>query len=185
MAGRRSGKSTTFPLEDVALGLLMAGPKHGYELYQDFVEAFGPIWKAGRSKFYAVLARLQQQGLLQAAVEPQEDRPPRKVYRLTDVGREAFLEWVYRPVIPMRRIRVELLAKLRFFDILPLPDPYSLIDAQIEACEAALKEWEQRADDYLASEGDPFYTLVYEYRQRQIQFFIDWLNYCKTQLREG
>jgi DNA-binding PadR family transcriptional regulator len=167
-----------YPLENVALGLLMAGPQHGYGLYQDFTRNFGSIWKAGQTKFYVALTRLESQGYLRATTEAQEGRPARKVYHLTPQARDVFLGWLHRPVESMRAIRVEFIAKLRFFDILGLPGGAQLIDAQAEVLQAMLDEWEQAAsvqDD----DSDTFYTLVDDFRQRQARFFIEWLAACR------
>ena len=181
MAKRQEHGYATFPLDRVVLGLLMGGPKHGYELYQDFVAAFGPIWKAGRSKLYAVLSDLNAENYLGVTTQPQDDRPPRKIYHLTEAGRQAFLDWVYEPVRPMRSIRVEFLAKLRFFYLLNLQDAYRLLDAQIVICQSELDRIVgQYSEDYPGD--DPFYDLLSDFRQRQIALIIDWLDACKQQM---
>jgi DNA-binding PadR family transcriptional regulator len=185
MPARRINGFATFPLRQAALGLLVSEPKHGYELYQEFVEAFGPIWKAGRSKFYAALAALQEAGYLQSTTEPQGDRPPRKVYHITDTGRNAFTGWLYQPVTPIRAVRVEFIAKLRFFDLLGLPDAERLINDQLEVCRSVLGEWERRATETQAEHGDPFLGMVYDFRRMQAQFVIEWLNHCKARIQEG
>lgn len=185
MSPRRIDGFATFPLKQAALGLLVAGPKHGYELYQDFGEAFSPIWKAGQSKFYAVLSDLQAAGLLDVTTEMQEDRPPRKVYHLTDAGRQTFMDWLYEPVAPLRAVRVAFIAKLRFFDLLALPDAERLIDAQMEVCRQTLDDWVQQADDLSQRHGDPFYELVYDFRRRQARFIIEWLEQCKRHIQTG
>lgn len=177
MAKKQEHGYATFPLDKVALGLLIDGPKHGYELYQDFVAAFDPIWKAGRSKFYAVLSDLNLKDFLSVTTQLQDDRPPRKIYHLSDVGRQSFLNWVYEPVRPMRSVRVEFLAKLRFFYLLSLPDVYRLVDAQIAICQTELDRFTDQS-----SEDDPFYDLLSGFRQRQIILIIDWLNACKQEM---
>jgi DNA-binding PadR family transcriptional regulator len=170
----------TFALEQLALGLLLRGPEHGYQLYQDYLATLAPIWTVGRSKFYAALASLHDQGLLTVHTEVVADRPPRKVYDVTPAGRALFLDWVYRPVTPMRAVRVELLAKLRFFDLLALPEPARLLDAQVEVCRAALGAWADEGAS--ANPDDPFLNLVYDFRRRQAHFILEWLQVCRTHL---
>ena len=161
-----------YPLKYAALGLLVPGPKHGYGLYQDFIEWFGSIWKAGQTKFYLTLASLQDEGYLNVTTEPQENRPARKVYHLTDIGYETFLEWLHQPVDSMRSVRVEFIAKLRFFDRLKLPGAVALIDAQIAVLRDMLGEWERASG---ARAADPFKALVDGFRTRQARFMIEWL----------
>lgn len=158
-----------YPLENVALGLLVAGPKHGYGLYRDFEENFRQIWKAGQAKFYVALTSLQDDGCLDVTLEPQESRPTRKIYHLTPKGREIFMKWVHEPVRPMRAMRVEFIAKLRFFDLLDLPGAWDLIDSQIQIYRQLLERWQAEITE------DTFHELVYDYRIRHMTAIIEWL----------
>jgi DNA-binding PadR family transcriptional regulator len=180
MAERRRGGFARYPLDNVALGLLVLGPRHGYGLYQDFEESFGSIWKAGQTKFYVALSDLEAKGLLRATTEPQEGRPARKVYHLEDAGRETFLEWLHRPAESMRTIRVEFMAKLRFFDLLGLAGARQLIDTQIEVLQAMLDEWDGQAAETQADDGTFFTDVVQEFRRRQAIFMIEWLLHCQS-----
>lgn len=167
-----------YPLQPVALGLLMSGPAHGYALYQSFQEQFGTIWKAGQTKFYVALNRLEDEGLLSATLEPQEGRPDRKVYHLTEVGTNAFMKWLHEPVGSLRAFRVEFVAKLRFFNLLKLKGSGKLIALQSDIIRAMVDEWEARP----TTSDDPFYELVLDYRLRQARFMLDWLDACADHL---
>jgi DNA-binding PadR family transcriptional regulator len=172
----------TFSLEYLALGLVLAEPKHGYQLYAAYQETFGPIWKVGRSKFYAALATLHDSGYLSVTTEYQPDRPPRKVYAVTGSGRRHFEAWLQRPVTPMRAVRVELVAKLRFFELLDLPGLTTLLDAQRAVCQATFDTWSARLQEDLDRGDDSFMAVVYDFRLRQAQFIIEWLDACRLRL---
>ncbi len=173
---------TALVLDYIALGLLVPGPNYGYELYHEVTQNFGAVCEVGRSRFYAALAALHDRGYLDLSTEPQEDRPPRKMYRLTDAGREVFNRWLAEPVMPPRLIRVVLLVKLRFFDLLGLPGLGQLIDAQIASC----RERRAREDAREVAAADRpdhvFYELVVEFRRKQLDFIIDWLHTCRSRL---
>jgi len=64
----------------VVMTSLSAGPRHGYAIIQDVVDMGGPRLRPGT--LYAVLARLEDRGLIEA-LEPDERRRP---YRLTAAG---------------------------------------------------------------------------------------------------
>jgi DNA-binding PadR family transcriptional regulator len=64
----------------LVLTSLTGGPKHGYSLIQD-IEAMSGV-NMGPGTLYGVLARLEEEGLVQAL--PAEDR--RRPYRLTSLG---------------------------------------------------------------------------------------------------
>ena len=172
----------SYPLRYLALGLLMKGPNHGYQLDQDLAEKFGMIWKAGQTKLYLTLSALEKNGLLRTEMERQENRPDRKVYHLTDQGKQTFLDWVSKPVSSLRAARVELLAKLRFYEWLDLPEPGKLIQAQQDIFQNMINEWQ--ADQ--GQESDPFLRHVYEFRINQAQFINNWLaDFNEKQLLGG
>lgn len=89
----------TDPLERVLRVLIAdpAAPHYGYDLMKAARLPSGTL--------YPMLARLQQQGLVDAEWEPRQDetggRPPRKYYRLTGEGiRVTRAELANRPAKP-------------------------------------------------------------------------------------
>jgi DNA-binding PadR family transcriptional regulator len=182
MAVAKHGGFTTYPLEFVALGLLMNHPKHGYALYQDFTQAFDQIWHAEQAKFYGVLAALEEKGYLRTTTELQENRPARKVHHITDSGRTAFISWVRQPVTSMRAVRVEFIAKLRFYSLLRLPGADEFIDNQIATLQAMLKEWKDCPNDLQQQETDLVRAWIGDFRKRQAVFMIEWLTVCKIEV---
>ncbi|GAA4900721.1 PadR family transcriptional regulator [Actinomycetospora succinea] len=68
------------------LSQLARQPSHGYELRRR-VEAATGI-KLHNNSLYPALRRFGEAGAVTRTLEPQEGRPPRHVYTLTDVGRE-------------------------------------------------------------------------------------------------
>jgi DNA-binding PadR family transcriptional regulator len=68
------------------LSQLARRPSHGYELRRR-VEAATGI-KLHNNSLYPALRRFGEAGAVTRSLEPQEGRPPRHVYTLTDVGRE-------------------------------------------------------------------------------------------------
>ena len=139
-----------------------------------------PSGRWGRSKFYAALASLHDRGLLSVTTELQEDRPPRKVYAVTKEGRSDFESWLHRPVTPMRAIRVELMAKLRFFDLLNVAGSEQLLAEQLTVCRSTREDWARELEEQASAGRDPFMGVVYDFRVRQAQFIIDWLKACQA-----
>jgi DNA-binding PadR family transcriptional regulator len=156
------------------LGLLMSRPKHGYELYQEFSRELGRVWQIGQSQLYAQLKQLEQAELVTVQIEPQPNRPPRKIYHLTSNGREVFMNWVREPTPYLRHIRMEFLARLYFFRQLSLPDLDQLVAEQKAACRAQIEAFAHAA----AEADDTFDRLVLEFRQGQLDAVIRWLDRC-------
>lgn len=64
----------------LVLASLSGGPKHGYAIMQDVAQTMGVRLTAGT--LYAVIARLEARGLIEAAQAQDRRRP----YRLTGAG---------------------------------------------------------------------------------------------------
>ena len=156
------------------LGLLLSEPKHGYELYQEFSRDLGRVWRIGQSQLYAQLKLLEESGRVSVRVEEQPNRPARKVYALTPQGRAAFEEWVHQPTPYLRRIRVEFLARLYFFQRLSLAGLDQLVAAQKAVCRDQI----ERFDRLMAESEEPFAHLVLEFRRGQLEAVVRWLDSC-------
>jgi len=95
------------------LGMLMSGPRSGYDLKKDFEEQISNFWSESLGQIYPTLYRLKEEKLVTVTVKRQQGRPERKVYRITKRGEEVFREWLALPAEPIRW-RNELLLKVFF-----------------------------------------------------------------------
>jgi DNA-binding PadR family transcriptional regulator len=86
-------------LEYAILGFLHYHPYTGYDLKKIFDNSVRHFWPADQSQIYRTLARLTEQGFAEMEKVPQDDRPDRKLYSITAVGREAFLNWLTNPPV--------------------------------------------------------------------------------------
>jgi PadR family transcriptional regulator, regulatory protein AphA len=122
------------PAEYPILGALWRVPSHGYDLCRELSDRLGEIWTLRNSHIYALLAGLEKEGLVSHERIDQDTRPAKKVYRITEAGRQVFLDWVRAPVENIRDIRLEFLAKLHFAR-LNLPSlTADLISDQLGVC---------------------------------------------------
>jgi DNA-binding PadR family transcriptional regulator len=86
------------PLAQAVLALLGDGPAHGYALKVNFDAAVGPEWGAlSIGHLYQVLDRLRRDGLVHSTVVPQQTRPDRTVYEITEQGRRELSAWLEAP----------------------------------------------------------------------------------------
>ena len=127
------------PLSYGLLGLLARKPLSGYDLAQQMKKRVGLMWSALPSQIYPELARLEKQGLVTHHVVEQPDyRPDKKVYEMTEAGREALRQWVTQPT-PPTAIRDEFVLKA-----------YSLWLADPQEALTCLREQEQAHSKQLA-----------------------------------
>ena len=103
-------RSSRTPL--VILGLLCTEPMSGYELKGAIERTVGHFWSESYGQIYPALKRLEEQGLVTSQDASQGGRK-RKVYTITDGGRERLAGWLAEPpqASPMRN---ELLLKVFF-----------------------------------------------------------------------
>ncbi len=167
------------------LGFLAEQPMHGYEIHQRLSEAvgLGMVWHVKQSHVYAMLARLEAQGYIAYTLEPQDARPPRKVYALTPAGQQAYQTWVRAPVEHGRNIRLEFMAKVYFACRQGAEALHALFGAQREMCRTWCDDLqEQRA----ATPAARIYEdLVYRFRLGQIQAMLQWLDESEAVLAES
>lgn len=84
-------------LEFAILGFLNYHPYTGYDLKKIFDTSIRHFWPADQSQIYRTLSRLTKQGYAEMEKVPQDDRPDRKVYHITDAGRAELLKWLAGP----------------------------------------------------------------------------------------
>lgn len=156
----------------------MPGPKHPYELYQEFDRELGQVWHIGQSHLYAHLKQLAESGLATVTTETQLNRPSRNVYHITPAGQEHFDNWLRRPTRHVRHIRLEFLARLYFFRRLSLPGLEQLVANQKTLLQAMTKSLGRA----IAQADDKYWRLVLEFRQCEMQAIIRWLDRCLEML---
>ncbi|HEX6383045.1 MAG TPA: helix-turn-helix transcriptional regulator [Anaerolineae bacterium] len=166
-------------IEHALLGFMREQPTHGYDIYRQLSDpaGLGIVWRLKRSQLYALLGKLEAEGYISAMLEPQEARPPRKVFHLTAEGREAFEEWMQSPVAHGRQLRLDFLARLYFARREGRQAAAQLIDRQRAACRQWLTTEQAKADE--VRDTRPYDWLVHEFRAGQIRAMLDWLDTCE------
>lgn len=99
-------------LKYLLLALLAKAPHHGYELKQSFEDLLGGTWLLNIGQVYTTLGRLEDDGLIEPTVVPQDLLPDRKVYSLTELGQKELNRWLEEPVVGLVRLREEVFLKI-------------------------------------------------------------------------
>jgi PadR family transcriptional regulator AphA len=76
------------------LGLLNYHDLTGYELKKMFDDSIRNFWYASISQIYRELNSLEKDGHVSSVIQPQSDRPDKRIYSITDEGRQAFKHWI-------------------------------------------------------------------------------------------
>ena len=167
-------------LQYVLVGLVRHRPMHGYELFQALEQqtALGLLWHVKQPHIYAMLAKLEEEGWLTGAPASVGLRPPRRVMRVTELGADAFDRWFTTPVRHGRDFRQEFLAQLYFAQNQGIDAVKALVQRQY-AASTARRDLLAAQRDHLATD-QPFDRLVFDFRLRQMETILAWLDACQA-----
>lgn len=189
------------PAEHAILGLLSLadddGSGYGYDLARHFAEGqpLAEVLRLEPGMLYHHLKKLDRAGWVLAEIESSGTRPPRRVYQITEAGRQQLQRWMSEPVSHTREIRLEFLVKLYFARRLDAERAKVLLTEQRETLEriaASLRDQIDRLGDSPSSTAageldsgsrdDAFTRLVLELRLAQTEAAMSWLASLPTPL---
>ena len=125
-------------VKTVCLGMLTDGPASGYDMKKCFESSFGHFFPAGYGSIYPALATLARNRMVEFEEIPQEGKPDRKVYSITELGREELMKGLANPD-PSHKIRSEFLATLWFAHLMSNEQIEDLIDRKLGEIDEFLK----------------------------------------------
>jgi len=169
------------PAEYALLGLLKSQPMHGYELFAHFEGgALAQIIHLEMSQMYAFLKKLERMNFIEAEIEPQGSRPPRKIFHLTDEGSTTLLQWLAEAVEKPRDIRIFFLIKLYFVQRFLPTQISTLIEQQVDACQRFLEHLESQQYQRTSADDVAFFDhVVLRSRIYQTRALLEWLRELK------
>ena len=124
----------------------------GYELNQSFKNEIGEFWQAKHSQIYPELAKMEEQGIIQHQVEITGEKLEKKVYELTEEGKEQLAEWIHTPTNELPVNRDEFVLKLYFVKDVNDPALVEIIQQQRD-----LHEEEKRLPISIRAKNDLSY----------------------------
>jgi len=120
------------------LGMLMSQSLHGYQMNVFLEKNLGRITNMKKSTAYSLLDKLSAEGFVHMSSEQEGNRPPRKVYSITEEGRLKFKELLRDNLSQPDRVTFALDVGLMFVDHLEkqelrefLAERVSQLDKQI------------------------------------------------------
>jgi DNA-binding PadR family transcriptional regulator len=164
------------------LGFLNLGPMTGYDLKKQLDRSTQNFWYAGLNQIYPTLKKLEDEGWITSAVEAQQARPDRVVYRMSETGREELLEWVAEPLADLPRGRNPGLLKLFFAGFVRRDEALAQLHAQLGLHRQQLARYRETRDVIAGVALKPqlerpavFWELVRELGERNERMYVDWL----------
>lgn len=108
-------------IQHIVLGYLSASSQTGYDLKKAIAAHPFLPWSGNNNQIYKALMELENQGFVESETVIQHMAPNKKVYKITNPGRDLLKHWLYEPVVPAP-IDHPLLVKLQFADHLKPAD---------------------------------------------------------------
>lgn len=113
------------------LGLIsLRGPSTAYDIERGLGRLANEFWSVPHTQYYNELARLELAGLLSMSQDKEGRR--RRVYRLTEAGKEALQEWLRQVTPESMQIQDIALLKLFLGELVEPEDILKLARQQIE-----------------------------------------------------
>lgn len=166
------------------LALLAEEPKYGAQLKSEFEERTGHQWPLNIGQVYTTLNRLERDGLVEGAGEPDADG--RIPYRLTDYGRQEINAWwtsaVSRETSPPRD---ELAIKIAMAVTSPGVDARSVVSLQRTSIMGHLRELNRKKPRRTLASAASAPTpaeLVLESQIFAAEAEMRWLDYLEERL---
>jgi DNA-binding PadR family transcriptional regulator len=151
-------------VKGLCLAILFRGDTTGYDIRKASSEGdYSYFAEASFGSIYPALNRLEAEGLVTCRLEPQEGKPARKVYSITDAGRQAFLEELSEPPKPdvfrSEFLLVAIYAKLLGPEVIEKALDQRLEQLQeelkcMEECEGKCSPGETNFDPLMAAAGE-------------------------------
>lgn len=171
------------------LGLLARKSYSGYDLGRQLKMPIGFYWQARYSQIYPELAKLEAEELATFEVVEQHDLPAKKVYTITEKGREALKDWVTGSHDPSP-VRDELLLKTFSLWLADPEQAIALFRKQVDLHTQQLKQYEafeREIDEHEEDLNNGFSPLFATYATLKAglsyeQMYIDWCNWIIEQL---
>ena len=166
----------------IILGIINIQSMTGYEIKQVFDKSLTFFSGASYGSIYPTLKKLEKAGLVSVTVEVQDGKPNRKIYAITEKGRNTYLDSLLMPIKPTR-LKNDLLTRLFFFCDVPKEKRLELIDEQIRMLEDKFS-FLRELETLVKESADAFQLLCYEYGIELIRVNMDGMRSMKQKIQD-
>jgi len=159
------------------LGLLTLGPMSGYDLGQNVRASVGHIWSESYGQIYPNLKKLAAAGLVSSRTEKQKGKPDRRVYSITQKGRDQLIQWLGTP--PQAEIpRNEMLLKLFFGSQIPASILIAYVERMVQERRALLERFHRVEHEEIAEHKNrreaAFWRMTARFGQLEMEAHLRW-----------
>jgi DNA-binding PadR family transcriptional regulator len=171
--------------EQVLLGMIFIQPSTGYDLKRRFATTALGAYQPSSGALYPALNRLERRGLLTSDAPPPADGGrPRRLYRLTEEGGQAHLDWLREPVAPetvAQDLGLHLVRFVMMAQVLPEDAVVGFLDSLRAALTVFVASLERQVDA-MDAVGNPYAELAVEHGLAVHRASLAWAEQAVTRL---
>ena len=159
-------------IRTLCLGILTFGDATGYEIKKRLEGPMRHYYDASFGSIYPALAGLKRDGHVNRVEEPQDKRPHKKVYSITQPGRLALIEALLEDPRP-DRYRSDFMVTVLFADLLPAGHLDDLLENRAALYRSFVEKIEARqsgkspGQEFVNGLGLAVYKAALEYIEEQ------------------
>lgn len=151
------------------LGLLLSHDMHGYQLNEVLQHNPGSPITLKKANAYKLLSKMEADGWVTHQEEQAGNRPPRRVYTITDEGKAAFGRLLRENLSTYPSPEFPAAVSLDFLHTLPAKEAISLLEQRQQIIEAKFRELDGLPEEIRKSH------LSVEYMHHYCATEIQWL----------
>ena len=166
--------------------MIFIQPSTGYDLKRRFAITAIGVYQPSSGALYPALDRLERRGLLrsEAPQSAEGGRRKRRVYALTEAGRQAHLDWVREPVVPEtapQDLGMHLLRFVMMANVVPKEEVIAFLASLRAALAGFVASLEQSAGTADVA-GNPYAALAVEHGLAVHRASLAWAEQAITRL---
>ncbi|ONI73168.1 PadR family transcriptional regulator [Actinosynnema sp. ALI-1.44] len=165
-------------ISNTLLGLLEAGPRHGYDLKRAYDDRFGQDRPLHYGQVYSTLSRLLRNGMVEENGVEAGGGPERKSYAITEAGVTNLETWLTSPEDPAPYLQNTLYTKV-VLALLSGRSATDILDHQRAAHLQSMRELTRRK-----TTGDLADQLICDHALFHLEADLRWLELTAARLDE-
>ncbi|HIC91908.1 MAG TPA: PadR family transcriptional regulator [Syntrophaceae bacterium] len=146
-------------LDLVLLGLLMHGPRHGYEIKKFIDDELSNFTNISSGPIYYALSSLEKRGLVRKTIEKPGKRPERYVYHITNQGEKEFYKLIYRNFLILERPLFNLDISLYFLDLIEPQLAIKRLNNRLANLKIT-RDWAKDLEKGLMEKKSPYHLII-------------------------
>lgn len=179
-------------LKYAILGLINRKPITGYDITKQFNSGLVEFWYAKHSQIYPELKKLTEEGLISYEIVIQGEKLEKKLYTITEKGRECFVRWLEKdePLEPtpkdIFRLKAYFCDEMNKNTLLKnFQSALTKHEGRILYLEASMKELSKKNDINKVSSPEFGDYIVLKGAIMREKTYVEWLLDCIDKIEGG